>query len=69
MIAKIIARGADREEALNRLHRALEEFDISGPKTSVPLGEALLMDERFRKGEYNTAFLEKFMHDNFVIEN
>ena len=68
MIAKIIARGKDREEALNRLHRALEEFDISGPHTSVPLGEALLMDDRFRKGEYNTAFLEKFMHDNFVVE-
>lgn len=65
MIAKIIARGADREEALNRLHRALEEFEISGPHTSVPLGEALLMDQRFRKGEYNTAFLEKFMHDKF----
>ncbi|QHI68232.1 acetyl-CoA carboxylase biotin carboxylase subunit [Tichowtungia aerotolerans] len=65
MIAKIIARGATREEALNRLHRALEEFEISGPNTSVPLGEALLQDERFRKGEYNTAFLEKFMHDKF----
>ncbi len=68
MIAKIIARGATREEALNRLHRALEEFTINGPHTSVPLGEALLMDDRFRKGEYNTAFLEKFMHDNFVVE-
>ncbi len=68
MIAKIIARGSDREEALNRLHRALEEFAISGPDTSVPLGEALLVDDRFRKGEYNTAFLEKFMHDNFIVE-
>ena len=68
MIAKIIARGANREEALNRLHRALEEFTINGPHTSVPLGEALLMDDRFRKGEYNTAFLEKFMHDNFIVE-
>jgi len=68
MIAKIIARGATRKEALTRLHRALEEFAISGPHTSVPLGEALLMDDRFQKGEYNTAFLEKFMHDNFIVE-
>jgi acetyl-CoA carboxylase biotin carboxylase subunit len=68
MIAKIIARGSNREEALSRLHRALEEFAISGPHTSVPLGEALLMDECFRKGEYNTAYLEKFMHDKFVME-
>jgi acetyl-CoA carboxylase biotin carboxylase subunit len=69
MIAKIIARGKDRAEALARLHRALEEFAISGPHTSVPLGEALLMDERFQKGEYNTAFLEKFMHDNFIVQH
>lgn len=68
MIAKIIARGSDRAEALARLYRALEEFAIGGPHTSVPLGEALLLDERFQKGEYNTAFLEKFMNDNFIVE-
>jgi acetyl-CoA carboxylase biotin carboxylase subunit len=68
MIAKIIARGATREEALNRLHRALEEFTINGPHTTVPLGMALLMDTRFRRGEYNTAFLEKFMHENFLVD-
>ena len=67
MIAKIIARGATRKEALARLHRALEEFTIDGPHTSVPLGEALLADNRFKKGVYNTAFLEKFMHDNFIV--
>ena len=68
MIAKIIARGANREEALNRLHRALEEFTINGPHTTVPVGMALLMDNRFRRGEYNTAFLEKFMHENFMVD-
>jgi acetyl-CoA carboxylase biotin carboxylase subunit len=67
MIAKIIARGKNREEALMRLYRALEEFTINGPHTSVPLGEALLMDERFQRGEYNTAFLEKFMQENFLM--
>jgi hypothetical protein len=34
----------------------------------VPLGEALLMDDRFRKGKYNTAFLEKFMNDIFMVD-
>ena len=68
MIAKIIARGSTREEALQRLHRALEEFTINGPHTSVPVGMALLMDDRFRRGEYNTAFLEKFMHENFMVD-
>ncbi len=68
MIAKIIARGSTREEALQRLHRALEEFTINGPHTTVPVGMALLMDNRFRRGEYNTAFLEKFMRENFMVD-
>ena len=66
MIGKIIARGKDRDEAIARLRRALEEFTISGPHTSVPLGEALMVDSRFREGRYNTAFLEKFMHEVFL---
>jgi len=66
MIAKIIATGKDREEAIVRLRRALEEFTINGPFTSVPLGEALLYNERFKEGTYNTAFLEKFMEETFL---
>ena len=66
MIGKIIATGKDRAEAIVRLRRALDEFTINGPHTTVPLGEALLVDRRFIKGKYNTAFLEKFMHENFL---
>lgn len=66
MIGKIIAVGKDRTEALQRLRRALEEFTISGPHTTVPLGEALVVDQRFVDGKYNTAFLEHFMHENFL---
>jgi acetyl-CoA carboxylase, biotin carboxylase subunit len=66
MIGKIIATGKDRAEALARLRRALEEFTISGPYTTVPLGEALVVDSRFVEGRYNTAFLEHFMHESFL---
>ncbi len=66
MIGKIIAVGKDRDEALIRMRRALEEFTINGPHTSVPLGEALMVDGRFVAGTYNTAYLEKFMHENFL---
>ncbi|MBN2703544.1 MAG: acetyl-CoA carboxylase biotin carboxylase subunit [Pontiellaceae bacterium] len=66
MIGKIIAHGKDRDEAIARMRRALEEFTINGPHTSVPLGEALIADSRFREGRYNTAFLEKFMHEVFL---
>ena len=66
MIGKIIATGKDRDEAIARMRRALEEFTINGPHTSVPLGEALMVDQRFKEGRYNTAFLEKFMHEVFL---
>jgi acetyl-CoA carboxylase biotin carboxylase subunit len=66
MIGKIIAKGKDRHEAIMRMRRALEEFTINGPKTSVPLGEALMVDGRFVEGTYNTAYLEKFMHEVFL---
>ncbi len=66
MIGKIIATGKDREEALMRMRRALDEFTINGPHTSVPLGEALMVDGRFMAGTYNTAYLEKFMHEKFL---
>jgi len=66
MVGKIIAKGKDRTEALARMRRALEEFTINGPNTTVPLGEALFVDPRFIEGKYNTAFLEQFMHENFL---
>ncbi len=67
MIAKIITRGRNRAEAIAVMSRALQEFTIEGVKTTVPVGLALLADARFVKGEYNTAFLENFMQDSFLI--
>lgn len=61
MIGKLIVRGRDRAEALARLGRALDEFLVDGPATTIPLGLALLKDETFLSGEYTTGYLEKFM--------
>jgi acetyl-CoA carboxylase biotin carboxylase subunit len=61
MVAKLIVRGRDRAEALARLGRALDEFIIDGPATTIPLGLALLQDAKFLSGNYNTRYLEKFM--------
>ena len=67
MIAKIIARGKDRAEAIAVLSRALQEIMIEGVHTTVPLGLALMSDARFVRGQYNTAFLENFMQDSFLV--
>ena len=66
MVGKIIAKGRNRHEAILRLKRALAEFTINGPHTSVPLGLALMDDPTFISGEYNTAYLEKFMNEIFL---
>lgn len=59
LIAKLIASGRDREEAIARLKRALSEFEIEGIKTTIPLFQNILNDERFRSATIFTNFLEK----------
>jgi len=58
MVAKLIAHGRDRDEALARMQRALEEFVIEGVKTTIPLHQRILRTLRFRQGEYSTNFIE-----------
>jgi acetyl-CoA carboxylase biotin carboxylase subunit len=60
MIAKLIVHGKDREEAIARMGRALEEYVIEGIKTTIPLHQKIFRDPEFRSGRYNTAFLEKY---------
>ncbi|MBU1694578.1 MAG: acetyl-CoA carboxylase biotin carboxylase subunit [Verrucomicrobia bacterium] len=67
MIAKIIVHGRTRQEAIAKMSRALSEFVIEGVSTTVPLCQAVLGDARFARGEYNTAFLESFMQEVFLI--
>ena len=61
MIAKLIVYGATRAGALRRLRRALEEFAISGMKTTIPLHQALLDDPEFQKGDYTIKWLEEWL--------
>jgi len=60
MIAKLITVAQTREEAIDKMSRALDEFVIEGIKTTIPFHQQLMQDERFRKGEYTTKFLEDF---------
>ena len=60
LIAKLIAHGKDREEAMARGKRALELFIVEGVKTSIPLHLGILADERFRRGDFSTRFMETF---------
>ncbi len=61
LIAKIIAYGKDRTEALTRMSRSLDECIIKGIKTTVPLQKIVLRDPNFRRGRYNLDFLDTMM--------
>ena len=61
MIGKIIAHGADREEALRRARRALDEFLIEGVSTTVDFARMLLDREDIIRGDYNTGYVEKML--------
>ena len=61
MIAKLIVHGANRNECLMRLRRALEEYIIDGLETTIPFHQRLMSAPEFINGEYDIHWLEKFL--------
>ena len=59
MIAKLITWGETREEAIDRMQRALSEFVLTGIKTNIVLHKTILDHPKFRDGSYTTQFIEK----------
>ena len=60
MIAKLITTAQTREEAINKMKRALDEFVIEGIKTTIPFHRQLMDDPRYVAGDYTTAFMDDF---------
>ncbi len=60
MIAKIITVARTREEAIDTMSRALNEYVIEGIKTTIPFHQQLMKNEDFRKGNFTTKFMESF---------
>ena len=63
MIGKLIVHGRDRDEALMRLRRALQETVIGGIKTTIPLHLELLQEPDFLAGDYHIRWLENWLAD------
>src|SRR5882672_12454826 len=64
LIAKLIVRGKDRNEAVSRMSRALEMFMVEGVYTTIPLHRKILADPDFRAGKIDTGFIERFLKKN-----
>mgnify|MGYP006254056933 FL=1 len=60
MIAKIITTDQKREEAINKMRRALDEFVIEGIKTTIPFHRKLMDNDDYINGIYTTKFMEDF---------
>ena len=58
MVAKLIAFGKDRNEAVSKMKRALLEFKIDGVKTNIDFQKQILQNEKFLDGSYNTGFIK-----------
>jgi acetyl-CoA carboxylase, biotin carboxylase subunit len=64
LVAKLIVKGRDRNEAIERMKRGLEMFVIEGIKTSIPLHRRILAHEDFAAGKFDTQFIEKLLKVN-----
>ncbi len=63
MIAKLITTAQTREEAINKMRRALDEFVIEGVKTTIPFHRQLMEHPDYLAGNYTTKFMEDFEMD------
>ncbi len=61
LIAKLVVRGRDRDEAISRMSRALDMFVVEGIYTSIPLHKRIMADPDFRAGNFDTKFMERFL--------
>lgn len=68
MIAKLCVWGKDRKSAISRALKAIDEYQISGVKTSLDFGKFVLKHEAFKSGDFDTNFVKKyFSEDSSVV--
>ncbi|MCS7152147.1 MAG: acetyl-CoA carboxylase biotin carboxylase subunit [Endomicrobia bacterium] len=63
LIAKLIVIGTNRQEAIRRMLRALDEFKINGIKTTIPFHKRVLQTQAFIEGDVTTNFLHKYIYE------
>ena len=62
LIAKVIAHGRTRGDAIKIMERALQEFQVEGVKTTIPLHQRILEDDYYRTGNIDTQFIKNRLH-------
>jgi propionyl-CoA carboxylase alpha chain len=66
MIAKLIAYGKDRTEAIGRMKRAIDEYQITGPETTLAFCRFVMEHEAFVSGRFDTNFIPKYFRPELL---
>ncbi|MGC6536801.1 MAG: acetyl/propionyl/methylcrotonyl-CoA carboxylase subunit alpha [Candidatus Puniceispirillaceae bacterium] len=69
MIAKLIAYGPDRQTAIDRLHTALDHYEVKGIQSNRQFLSAVLEHEVYRSGDITTGFIADYFSDGFVVSH
>lgn len=69
MIAKLVVHANTRQEAIERLCRAIDEYQIQGIQTTLPFGKWAVRQNAFVKGNYDTKFIEKYYKPEYLQNN
>lgn len=69
MIAKLITYGANRTEAIARMVRAIDEYDITGIQTTLSFGKFVMQHEAFTSGKFDTHFVSKYFNADSLKED
>lgn len=62
MMGKLLVHRANREDAIKTMLRALDEFVIEGPKSTIPILQEILKHSDFRSGTHDTGLVERYFH-------
>ena len=65
LISKLLTWGKTRQEAIERMQRALSEYDIEGIRTTIPFHKAVMESDAFRNGEFDTGFVDDVFFPNY----
>ncbi len=68
MISKLAAWGRSRNEAIDRLRRALDEYAVGGIKTTLPFFRQIVRDQEFKQGRLDTGFISRFQARQAITE-
>ena len=69
MIAKLVTYGKDREQAMDRMIVAIDDYEISGLRTTLDFGKFVMRHEAFRSGDFDTNFIKHFFSDPEVMKD